>query len=110
MQAELLQIPQAEGIYLLEPGSILRVEASNNYCKIHFINQQRRLVVVSKVLLWVQDRLPADMFIRVHRSHLVNRLHVQQVKGNGTKTVELTSGEFVPVSRRRQHMLCQLTD
>lgn len=104
MHADMLQILQSEGICLPGPGSILRVEASSNYCKIHFINQQKRLVV-SKVLLWVQDRLPADMFIRVHRSHLVNRLHVQKVKGTSVKIIQLTNGEFIPVSRRKQAML-----
>ena len=100
----MLRIPETDGNCLLEPGSILRVKASSNYCIIYFTNQQKQLVV-SKVLRWVQERLPAEMFLRVHRSHLVNRMHVQQVKGSLIKSIQLTNGDYVPVSRRKRGVL-----
>jgi len=84
----------------LKPGNIIRIEAKSNYCKIYFTDQ-RAVLVVSKVLHLVQANLPADMFVRVHRSHLVNRLFIKSVSGTHTKTVELTNGELVAVSRRR---------
>ncbi len=85
---------------LFEPANIIRVQAHSNYCKIHFTNLTGTLVI-SKVLHLVQANLPSDMFLRVHRSHLVNRLYIKRVSGTHTKTVELTNGEFVSVSRRR---------
>ena len=84
----------------LKPGNIIRIEAKNSYSKIYFTDQ-RSVLVVSKVLHLVQANLPADMFVRVHRSHLINRLFIKSVSGTHTKTVELTNGEFVSVSRRR---------
>jgi two-component system LytT family response regulator len=87
-----------------EPGNIVRVEAKSNYCKIYFINSFKT-VVVSKVLHLVQENLPADMFVRVHRSHLVNRLYIKQFSGIHTRIVELTNGEFVAVSRRKHAMI-----
>lgn len=83
-----------------EPANIIRVQAHSNYCKIHFTNQ-RGTIVVSEVLHRVQDKLPAQLFLRIHRSHLVNKLYIKQVLGTQTKKVELTNGEFVAVSRRR---------
>lgn len=84
-----------------EPGNILRIEAQSNYCKIFSIDRAKTMVV-SKVLHRLQEKLPADMFIRVHRSHLVNRQYIKQVSGNHTKTAELINGESIPVSRRKQ--------
>jgi len=84
----------------VEYSNIIRIEAKNSYCKIYFTDQ-RSVLVVSKVLHLVQANLPADMFVRVHPSHLVNRLFIKSVSGTHTKTVELTNGEFVAVSRRR---------
>lgn len=104
---ELLQISERKGACQFEPVNIVRVEALSNYCKIHFTNQSRT-VLVSKVLHLVQEKLPADMFLRVHRSHLVNRLYIKQVSGTRTKTVELTNGEFVSVSRRKYAIIHQI--
>lgn len=104
MHADLLNIPQSTGNCLLDTSSIVRVEARSNYCRIYFMDE-RKALVVSKVLGWVAYRLPADMFVRVHRSHLVNRCFIQQVSGNAAKIIELTNGDCVPVSRRRQAVL-----
>lgn len=83
-----------------EPGSIIRIEAKSNYCKIFFIDCDRPLVVTS-ILNLVHQKLPANIFVKVHRSNLVNRLFIKSVSGTHTKTVELTNGELVAVSRRR---------
>lgn len=96
----ILRIPQQGGQCLINPESILRVQGMGNYCKIHFANRQKPLVV-SKVLHWVQDRLPPSIFLRVHRSHLINKQHVRQMQGGECKTLLLANGELVDVSRRK---------
>ncbi len=93
----------------IEPSTILRVQAQSSYCKIYFIDR-RMPVVVSKVLQLVQQNLPADMFIRVHQSHLLNRHCIKQVSGTNTKTAELTNGELILFSRRKQALLCKKDD
>lgn len=97
---KLLDIPQVKNSCQIEPINILRVQAYSNYSKIYFINQSKTMLV-SKVLAWVEDKLPSDMFVRVHRSHLINRLYVKSIKGMQHKTVELTNGELIAVSRRK---------
>lgn len=98
---KLLEIPEIRNTCLIEPASILRVEAFSNYSKIYFANQSKTLLV-SKVLAWVEEKLPQDMFLRVHRSHLVNRLYIKDVKDIKHKTLELMNGELVTVSRRKR--------
>ncbi len=94
-------INQAGRTTQYEPDDIIRIQAHSSYCKSHFSNEIGPLVV-SKVLHLVQANLPADMFVRVHRSHFVNRLFIKSVSGTHTKTVELSNGEYIPVSRRKQ--------
>ena len=86
---------------VLEPNNILRIEAQSNYCKIYFIDRCKT-VVVAKVLHLVQQKLPADMFVRVHKSHLINKQHIRHVSGTNQKIAELTNGECIPISRRKQ--------
>jgi DNA-binding LytR/AlgR family response regulator len=103
-QFDMLAIPHSAGSYLLEPGNILRVEASSNYYKIHFDKKQKAMVLPI-TLMRVQEGLPADMFLRVHRSHLVNKLYVKQVSGGEAKIIELTNGDLIAVSRRKHSII-----
>ena len=100
----LLQIPELNKIRVFEPTSILRVEAQSNYCKIHFADQHQTLVV-SKVLMWVQERLPPDMFVRVHRSHLVNKNYVQEITISGNIIMQNTAVASVSRRFKKQAML-----
>jgi two-component system, LytTR family, response regulator len=84
----------------MPPANIIRVEALKNYCRIYFKNNQNTLVV-SITLMRVQERLPAEMFVRVHRSHLVNKLYIKRMKRQPDRQVEMTNGEYVPISRRK---------
>jgi DNA-binding LytR/AlgR family response regulator len=87
-----------------EPEKILRIQAQSNYCKIYFIDR-RNPMVVAKVLHLLQKQLPPDMFIRVHKSHLLNKQCIKQVSGTHTKTAELTNGESIVFSRRKLDIL-----
>ena len=90
----------------LIPENILRIEAQSNYCKIYFIDRCKT-VVVAKVLHLVQQKLPADMFVRVHKSHLINKQHIRHVSGTHQKIAELSNGEYIVISRRKVAMLCK---
>jgi two-component system LytT family response regulator len=91
-------IPSDTGMHCIPVNQIVRIEALSNYSKIYFAIGKP--LVISKVLLWCQNRLPQEMFARVHRSHLVNKLYIEKIHGGEYKTLQLTNGERVAVSRR----------
>jgi two-component system, LytTR family, response regulator len=80
-------------------GKIIRIEASINYSKIYFAEQKP--VIVPRVLQWFEEQLDAAGFVRVHRSHLVNKAFVAEYVLGTDRFVRLTTGELVPVSRRK---------
>ncbi len=82
----------------LIPAQIIRIESSSNYSRIHFTN--RSPLLVCKILQWFEDLLPNEDFVRVHRSHLVNRSYISAQSGDHYLLLE--GGELVPVSRRRR--------
>lgn len=59
---------------------ILFVEGSGNYVKIHTLNE-KPLMVLDKLTV-LQEKIPAKQFIRVHKSFIVNILHIQKIEGN----------------------------
>jgi two-component system LytT family response regulator len=77
------------------------VEACSNYSKIYFVNRRLALVLAAS-LIRVQELLPTSSFIRVHRSHLVNKSFIKQVLYGEQKMVELTNGEAIAISRRKK--------
>ncbi len=93
-------IPSENGNWCVSPEKIIRVQSMDNYSKIFF--DDARPLVVSKVLLWFELRLPNQLFTRVHRSHLVNRNYVAAINGSVIKYVQLTNGETISISRRKK--------
>ncbi|HEX2683323.1 MAG TPA: LytTR family DNA-binding domain-containing protein [Ferruginibacter sp.] len=95
----LLMLNTSTGNFLIDPGTIVRIEASSNYSKLYFSNGNTLLT--AKVLKWFEERLPQQAFTRLHRSHLVNNgfLRSNQKTANA---FELKNGKIIQVSRRRK--------
>ena len=89
-----------KGIQAYDVSNIIRIKGMSNYCKIFFADNRRPLTV-AKVLHWFQDNLPAEMFWRTHKTHLVNSMYIQTMVTSLKPHVVLQSGELVSVSRRR---------
>jgi len=100
-----LLIPTCKGIEIIATSQIIRIEAISNYSKIHFLNG--KTLVVSKVLKWFEETLLSEQFIRVHRTHIVNKLFIHcYIKTDGYK-VGLINGDLVDVSRRKKMLVIQ---
>lgn len=59
---------------------IVYIEASQNYVTIHLTNNKSHLVYLT--LKEVEDFLPSDRFIRVHKSYLINDQKITCIDGN----------------------------
>jgi two-component system LytT family response regulator len=79
-------------------ADVIRFEASSNYTLIHSINQ--RPLVVAKVLADYECMLKEMGFVRVHRSHLLNRRYVHSVDSCGS--IIMYEGFKVEVPRRKK--------
>lgn len=58
---------------------IYYVEADRNYCRIHTKVKQHMLVVTLKEM---DQKLPPRYFLRIHRSFIVNLMHIDEVAAN----------------------------
>jgi len=83
--------------YFFYADDVVRLEASSNYTLIHTVNS--RPLVVAKVLSEYEALLEGLGFIRVHRSHLVNKRYVRSVDQTW---VTLEEGHKIEVSRRKR--------
>lgn len=86
------------GELIMKVGQIIHLEGDRNYSIIHLDSGKKELV--SKTLSDLEEMLDGKGFFRIHKSHLINRLFIQNPSKNGY--VELLNGPTLPVSRRRK--------
>lgn len=93
-----LHIPTTQGFMILKPEEIIRCSAEGPYSHL-IVAGDKKNVFCSINLGQIEKRLSPGMFYRVHKSHLVNRLFVQEyLRGEGG-TVKMADAAEVPVSR-----------
>lgn len=93
-----IAFPTVEGFELIHSNQILYCKAESNYCSIKRIDGITKMA--TKTLKYVEDILPAP-FLRIHKSFVINlNFVVRYHKAN--KEVELTNGEKLPVSFRKE--------
>lgn len=66
----------------IEMEDIIRVEADRVYCHLHVWDRRKQKVMehtISRPLCEVEKFLPADTFVRIHRSHTINIWKVYRV-------------------------------
>ena len=64
----------------IDINKILYVESQSEYIRIYLDNDKPIMTLLSMKAL--EERLPADRFMRVHRSYLVNRTKITAVANN----------------------------
>ncbi|UFH54680.1 LytTR family DNA-binding domain-containing protein [Spirosoma sp. KNUC1025] len=79
---------------------IVRLEGKGNYTLVYLLDCDKP-ILISYTLKRFEAHLPA--FLRIHRSALINPAYIVQVSRTNPKImfVKLTTGETIPVSRRR---------
>ncbi|MBL7810467.1 MAG: response regulator transcription factor [Saprospiraceae bacterium] len=96
-QQQRLAVSTTEGTHFIPLAELLRIEALSNYAKI--IVKNSKPITVSKTLKDLEETLPANMFLRIHKSHLVNLLHIKNLLPD--QRLSLTNGDVLEVARRR---------
>ncbi len=81
-------------IIKLRISDIVYVESMSEYLKIHLVNEDTpRVVLMSFAKL--QEKLPQSLFIRIHRSYVINLSKVAEVSSG---MVLMEDGKSLPVS------------
>lgn len=99
-----MRISLSDQLQALHPDHIIRVEAASNYSKVYFVDRRLAMVLAAS-LIRVEEILPASSFVRVHRSHLINKAFIRKIHGGEHKVVELINGETIAISRRKKKLV-----
>jgi len=95
-----LCIPSLKGFQVIELDNVLYAESSGNYTNLYF--QNKSMVCTSKPMHEYEKLLEDAGFVRIHKSVLVNLLHVKEYHRGEGGSVVLSNGTEVEVSRRKK--------
>ena len=95
-----IALPTNNGLEILEERDILYLFGDSNYVHLHM--KGGRQLLVSKTIKYVEERLHAHYFFRIHHSFLVN-IHeiVRYNKGDGGSVV-MSDGRELCVSKNKK--------
>ena len=97
-----LCIPSLRGFQVVDISEILYAEAAGNYTNFHFGGQ--KTVCTSRAIHEYETLLEDAGFVRIHKSFLINLLHVKEyIRGEGGNVV-LSNNEELEVSRRKKDL------
>jgi two-component system LytT family response regulator len=94
-------------IVFLPVSDIRWIGAEENYVRICTDTENHLL---RETMAHIEERLDPEMFLRVHRSTIVNLLYVKEVRSepNGDFTVVLINGQKLPMSRGYRSRISEL--
>ena len=73
-------VKEGRALVRLFHENILWLESDGNYTSINLKNDKRRVVRVT--LSDLEEQLASNNFIRIHKSFLVNKIHITEVRAN----------------------------
>lgn len=98
-QGSWLSLTGSDGWTVVRKSDIIRCESDKNYTTIVTTTGDH---VVSKTLKDVEQKLLRDGFYRVHASHLIHDLFVQQILKSDGGNVLMSNGDLIPISKGRK--------
>ncbi|NOR29007.1 MAG: response regulator [Lutibacter sp.] len=97
-------LPTQQGYDLIKLNNIVYCQSESNYCKITCIDGKQ--ILMAKTLKFVEELLGNQLFVRIHKSYLVNLNYVIKFDKVDDLKVTLANGEQLPVSiRKKEHFI-----
>jgi len=104
---EKIGIPTNKGVRFLMPESIVHLESGAGNTVIHTDNGDQ--IVSIRRIKFFEDSLSDKMFMRVHRSHIINfKHHLMGMIHFRPTLVKLSNGKEIPISRNKKREVCDL--
>lgn len=103
-----ITIQHAKGFKIVQVEQILRLEASSN-CTMLWFNDGSKFLDTRTMKVY-EDLLDPTQFLRIHRSHMINRNALQEyLREDGGHYAVLNNGYRIPIARNRvQHFIQQV--
>ncbi|RQO66436.1 DNA-binding response regulator [Pedobacter sp. KBW06] len=101
-EAGQIYIKSDKKFVLLSLDEICYLESLGNYVKVW---EEQRFLLTPRTLSSFESQLPAENFVRIHKSYILNKKFVHYIEGN---TIYLKNATQLPLGKNYKHVLKQL--
>lgn len=103
-QQERIFFPTRDGYDSLLYKDIVYIKADGSYAVIHTTDNNQ--ITVSKNLSFFENLLEKQLdFVRIHKSYIINKIHIKKIDKQGGLKLVLTNGIDVPISPTMKTMV-----
>lgn len=102
-QLQTISVVSKDSIDIVHFSEIIRLESMSNYTKFHLADG--KILISSKTMGEYEELLSTANFLRIHRSHIINLLHMKKFQRNNENYVLMKDGSKIEVSDRRKKEL-----
>ncbi|HVT85798.1 MAG TPA: LytTR family DNA-binding domain-containing protein [Chitinophagaceae bacterium] len=102
-RGEMLQLRAKKDHLTVSTNHIIRIKALGSYSRITLLNGEEHLV--SAHLGALEEKIDDKMFLRIHRSEIININHIVRIIKKDALYAELPGGIKVEISRRNRATL-----
>lgn len=95
-----LALSTAKGLRIVLVENIIRCEADASYSNIFLANKEK--LTVTKNLKDIEEILQTELFIRIHKSHLINANHIKEFLRKDGGTIVMSDNTEICVSVRKR--------
>lgn len=94
-------IKEDQVTYQLNMNDIFLIEAYGNYLKIH---SQEKIYVIRDTMHDMEQKLPEEQFMRIHKSYIISLSKIESVSGNRVyiNNMEIPVGEMYKLSLKQK--------
>jgi two-component system, LytTR family, response regulator len=100
-----IALPQLGGFTFLDINEIVSLQADSNYTIIH--KKDMHKIVVTRTLKDFEDILDCNLFLRIHKSYIINLSCVKEYSTADGGMVKMEDGNEWSVSRRQLDLFLQ---
>lgn len=100
-----IAMPYLNRTIFISADDVLCLQGEGNYTFLH--TRDRKRYLVSKTLKEFEKTLDGSIFLRVHKSYIINVAYVQRSAFSKERQVRLADGREVAISRRRMKVITQ---
>ncbi|MCB9231707.1 MAG: response regulator transcription factor [Bacteroidia bacterium] len=94
-------LPTFEGMSFIRVGDIIQIKSDGAYSRFYLKDNSNTLIC--RNLGEIEELIPIDYFIRVHRSHMVASNFVKSINKTKIPSITLEDGTEIMISRRKKN-------
>lgn len=88
-----------QGYALIDVDEIVFLTGLDNYTRFHMKNKKE--IMIPKTLKEYEEMLEKSGFMRIHKSYIANLNQIKHFRNENYAEIEMSTGEWIPVSRRK---------